>query len=402
MSDFPMDVVTEILLRLPVRALLRFRCVSKSWRNLIHSWDFVESHLKRSIETKTHLSLILTHFSTYSVDFDSLDNAVELDHMLKSKPLGTQVLGSCNGLICLSHGLDDIAIWNPSTRKCRQLPRAKIDYFEFGHVSYGFGSDAITDDYKVVKIFESKVQVCSMRLSSWKRIQDFPYYMRYGRGYGVLVGSALHWVVTREPDLDNTANLIGAFDLSVEEFWLVPLPDYSDKTFHVNLGVLDGCLCLTATSYGARSDVWVMKDYGVEESWSKLLSVGQEVNRSFGFVIPIAYSKNGCEILMAQDNKKFIWYDLEHNTVKNIKICGLPDSFETVMGVESLIRLKGGDGLNRDGKGKNRRKNQKKNLKKRLMSPESSTFAQEMKMQSFENQMGRVPEDADDGLRIIW
>ncbi|KAI8554483.1 hypothetical protein RHMOL_Rhmol05G0102900 [Rhododendron molle] len=37
----------------------------------------------------------------------------------------------------------------------------------------------------------------------------------------------------------------------------------------------------------------------------------------------------------------------------------------------------------------------------RLMSPESSTFAQEMKMQSFENQMGRVPEDTDNGLRII-
>ncbi|KAI8554480.1 hypothetical protein RHMOL_Rhmol05G0102600 [Rhododendron molle] len=281
-----MDVVTEILilLRLPVKALLCFTCISKSWRNLIHSWDFVESHLKRSIETKTHLSLILTHFSTYSVDFDSLNNAVKLDHMLKSKPLGTQVLGSYNGLICISHGLDDIAIWNPSTRKCRQLPRAKIDYFELGH--------------------------------------DVPYYMRYGRGYGVLV--------TREPDLDNTANLIGAFDLSVEGFRLVPLPGYSDKTFHVNVGVWERCLCITST-YGVRSDVWETKDYGV----------GQEVNRSFGFVIPIAYSKNGCEILMAQDNKK-------------------------------------------------------------LMSPESSTFAQEMKMQSFENQMGRVPEDTDNGLRIIW
>ncbi|GMP75729.1 hypothetical protein CsSME_00032713 [Camellia sinensis var. sinensis] len=75
--------------------------------------------------------------------------------------------------------------------------------------------------------FDSEVKVYSLKSNSWRRIQDFPYYLRYKRGYGVLVGSALHWVVSRKYDSD-TANL----------------PEFSDKDFHMNVGELDGCLCI--------------------------------------------------------------------------------------------------------------------------------------------------------------
>lgn len=90
----------------------------------------------------------------------------------------------------------------------------------------------------------------------------------------MLVGSALHWVVSRKPESD-TANLVAAFDLTTEEYLLVPQPEFSSKDFHMNIGELEGCLCILCNYIQKRVDVWVMKDYGVKESWTKLFSVAQ-------------------------------------------------------------------------------------------------------------------------------
>ncbi|KAL3735758.1 hypothetical protein ACJRO7_024825 [Eucalyptus globulus] len=44
----PHDVAVEILKRLPARSLLRFRCVSRSWRSTIDDPRFVALHLSHS------------------------------------------------------------------------------------------------------------------------------------------------------------------------------------------------------------------------------------------------------------------------------------------------------------------------------------------------------------------
>jgi F-box interacting protein len=382
MTDFPIDVIVDIFTRLPVKSLLRFRCVSKPFCALIDSHDFIKSHLKRSIDTKTHLSLILRDSYLYSLDFDSLDNLVELDHPLKSEEFGTEVLGSCDGLLCLYNGEEEIAIWNPSTRKYRKLPVEEIEFPDYftscQYIIYGMGYDPVRDDYKVVRFiqfygqdvwdsFDSEVKVYSMKSHSWRRIQDFPYYLRYKRSYGELVGSALHWVVSRKPESD-VANLIAAFDLTSEEYRLVPQPEFSEKDFHMNIGELEGCLSILCNYIQVRVDVWVMKDYGVKESWTKLFSVAQpEVIRSFEFVIPLAYSKCGSKVLLVQDNKKLVWYDVAHKKVKKIKACGIPDYFESFLCVESLVPLRGGGetyGKNQDSKRK-KKNTPKKDGKKR-------------------------------------
>lgn len=121
MSNFPVDLIVDILSRLPVKPLVRFRCVSKPWCALIDDPDFIKLHLNRSINTKSHLNLILNDCSLSSVNFDSLDNATKLKSPLKWTDFGIEVLGSCNGLICLYNSEEDVCIWNPSTRKHRKL-----------------------------------------------------------------------------------------------------------------------------------------------------------------------------------------------------------------------------------------------------------------------------------------
>jgi hypothetical protein len=137
----------------------------------------------------------------------------------------------------------------------------------------------------------------------------------------------------------NVANIVVALDLGVEDYREVLQPEYKDKNFYIDLGVLRGCLCFLANFLGERVDVWMMKEYGVKESWTKLFSVAQyEVTGFLRSLKPLAYSKSGDEVLIEHDNLDLCWYDLKRKQVKN-RIPGIPYSFEADTFVESLISV---------------------------------------------------------------
>jgi|UniRef100_A0A2N9IC48 F-box interacting protein len=385
MSSLPDEVILEILSRLPVKPLLCFRCVSKPWLALIDSPQFIKLHLKQSLKTTTNLSLILSGGYLYSSDFDSLDTAIELDHPLKTPHYETEIVGSCNGLLCLSNKKEDVALWNPSTRKYKKLPVTTLQFAPDGYdfsqnTVSGFGYDETSDDYKVVRSLRlnlaenssSGSEVYSLKNDSWRRLPDYPYNLRYLRSFAMLVSGALHWQVTSKAE-SNRTNLILAFDLGVEEYRLVPHPDLSDKGSQMTVGVLGGCLTMCNNCYFThRLDVWVMKDYGVKESWTKLFSVKEPSPSlrsflSFQYGRPVAYSKSDGEVLLEQyrledKNNRLVWYDLENNKkVKNVKIQGAPDQFHADICCGSLVPLGG----NREGNTKKQQAVEKKNRKKR-------------------------------------
>ena len=50
----------------------------------------------------------------------------------------------------------------------------------------------------------------------------------------------------------------------------MPSPDSIDNFILVEeLGVLGGCLCVFVPHCGVYNDVWVMKEYGMRDSWIK-------------------------------------------------------------------------------------------------------------------------------------
>ncbi|KAF5474930.1 hypothetical protein F2P56_006782 [Juglans regia] len=369
--DFPSDVITDILCQLPVKTLLRFRCVSKHWHSQIDGPDFVQLHLGLSLATKSNLSLILKKWYLYSTEFDSLHTATELNPPLNIIWGLTEVFGSCNGLLALCNSEEDMALWNPSTRKYQRLPVMLVeppscDVRPRRFTFYGFGRDPINDDYKVVRMvqfvsrdgddgfFSTELKVYSLKTNSWRGIKDFPYYLRfmfqlgyllfYRRGYGVFAGGALHWVLP--PGFGWDCQIV-AFDLGVEEFRIVPLPDHVDQGFEMDLAVLEGCLCLLFNYDNDYVDVWVMKEYGLKESWTKLFNVSQStLNRAFGHVMPLAYSKSREKVLLEVDRDKLFWYDFRRRRAKRVRIEGAPNSFSADIYVGSLVPL-GGGGVDR-------------------------------------------------------
>ncbi|KAK3004585.1 hypothetical protein RJ639_018546 [Escallonia herrerae] len=363
MSDIPPEVIAGILSRSPAKSLLRFRCVSKQWRALIDSPSFINMHVSQSINTNTNNNLVFRddYFDLFSSPLDSLSTTLGFNELVGFQEfagLGIEPIGSYNGLLCLCNTNEKLAILNPSTQKYVRLPFARIEFPDKAYVqniSYGFGYGRVNDDYKVVRIvqsygyrddeFESKVEIYSLRLNSWKRVRDCPYYLWWKVGFGVFASGVLHWVGSMKPSprfSENVADLIAGFDVATEEYQLVPQPDNLGKDFELRLGVLRECLCLICNYKSSHSDIWVMKDYGVKESWTKLISVAQP--RDFGFfesVTPLVYSKDGRQVLLEIDMKSLVWFDLKKKKFKNVRVRGVPKNLEAIVCLGSLVKISG-------------------------------------------------------------
>ncbi|XP_049407832.1 F-box/kelch-repeat protein At3g23880-like [Solanum stenotomum] len=157
----PEELVTEILSRLPVKSLLKFACVSKSWLALISSPEFVKTHLSLNANNNEYTRHKVMMFERTAYTFrdcsvSSLFNnssirANNLDYP-RQVPCCFYMVGSVNGLICLVSQLKEFFLWNPSIRKYKKLSDRKTKT-NFVYSVYGFGYDEFHDDYKVVVIF---------------------------------------------------------------------------------------------------------------------------------------------------------------------------------------------------------------------------------------------------------
>ncbi|KAF8016206.1 hypothetical protein BT93_H1653 [Corymbia citriodora subsp. variegata] len=271
MSNISEDVEAEILVRLPVKSLLRFRCVCRRWSSLISSPHFAKTHLQTSASSPR---ILLATNPPRSVSCESLhddDHAgpegVPLTRLRSpvEAPDGcrARIVGYCNGLFCLEY--DDhriVVLWNPATGESRDIPNA-------GHTSHrpticGLGYDLSTDDYKILRH-------CRIT-DAYGRVHDDDF--NYRPEVGTYANGFLHWLVGGR---DPWEPKIVSFSMSREKFddALFPLPEVDEGTGVRVLGVVGECLLIFESM--AEVDVfmeWMMSD-GVRPSysWTKLCSV---------------------------------------------------------------------------------------------------------------------------------
>lgn len=357
MSDYiPDDIIADVLLRLPIDSLLRFRCVSKSWRGLIDSSDFGKMHSRTSIsvtpKSNQDMKIVaLTDRGAFSVlEFDPNNCSIASAKQLNYPPNNDrgshgdviQLIGSCNGLICLTNSNGEILLWNPWVQKHRKLPSLPIEYSLGTQVSsrLGFGYEQFNDDYKIVnflklsEIFEDEesardhdeVYVYSLKLNSWKRIGEFAWkFPEQQPDVGALANGALHWIVKKRWELNN---FIVSFDLKNEEFKQVMVcPRNAENAFEQHLRILDGNLCVLSYYYFAgryRVDLSVMKEYEVETSWTKLASIKMPYDiHSLWSLTPITYLNNSRgELVIQIERDKVMACDTYTNYTADVRIVG--------------------------------------------------------------------------------
>ncbi|GKA84130.1 F-box associated domain containing protein [Tanacetum coccineum] len=136
---------------------------------------------------------------------------------------------------------------------------------------YGFGYDESADDYKIVEVsIVKKVNIYSLKTGKWNKLGGFSCVVLLN-GCGKFSNGALHWVML---DSSNRWRIV-SLDLAKETYGEVFQPEYDGKGHNaLTLGVLGELLCVLCNYRESRVvDVWVMKVYGVMDSWTKVACI---------------------------------------------------------------------------------------------------------------------------------
>ncbi|XP_010466752.1 PREDICTED: F-box/kelch-repeat protein At3g23880 [Camelina sativa] len=288
----PLEMVEEILLRLPVKSLTRFKCVCSSWRSLISETLFALKHAsileasKATTSKKSPYGVITTsRYHLKSCCVNSLYNESTVDvSEHDGELLGRdyyQVVGTCHGLVCFHVDYDkSLYLWNPTTKLQQRLSGSDLETSEDEFVvTYGFGYDESEDDYKVVALLQQRQQVkieakiYSTREKLWRRSNNacLPsgVVVADKSRSGIYIKGTLNWAATH-----SSSWTIISYDMSRDELKELPGPVSCSKgCFTLTLGDLRGCLSMVCYCKGANADVLVMKEFGEGASWSKLLSI---------------------------------------------------------------------------------------------------------------------------------
>ncbi|AES68586.1 F-box protein interaction domain protein [Medicago truncatula] len=231
LPTLPFDLIVEILGRLPVKLLLQLRCLCKSWNYLISHSKFAKKHL--SLSTTHHLYKVSYSYTLskcvltcHPLDYVSTNVTTMVTQY--TGPFNYYVedyyiVGSCNGIICIAgYNKPSVILWNPSIRKFKELS-----------------------------------------------IQEFPFGGVPVEQSGHFVSGKINWLASKHW-LRESPCFIVSLDLGNESYQEILQPEYEEvnEDNYLTLGVLSDCLSIISGHV-----VWIMKEYGNKESWTKLFTV---------------------------------------------------------------------------------------------------------------------------------
>ncbi|XP_026380887.1 F-box protein CPR1-like [Papaver somniferum] len=139
-----------------------------------------------------------------------------------------------------------------------------------------------------------------------------------------------------------------SMEINNEKFKELQQPKDPSETNCVDLGVLEGCLCLCVLVNDVQDyvQVWVMQEYGVRESWTQCYVITHEkiVNAyclSFGYSLKLTWSFENGEMLFRLHEGILVLYDPKHENAREPNISSLFSAGEENY-FESLVSLHSG------------------------------------------------------------
>ncbi|XP_074284019.1 F-box/kelch-repeat protein At3g23880-like [Silene latifolia] len=273
-------IIHEILTRLPVTSILRFKSVSKLWHSTLSSSKFARFHLMKfplfRPSAPVNTLFIESLNDRYLFSYDDQNSSNLEDNLVKladDDMFGVKYYliftGCCNGLICLnSLGCEYFILWNPATRKWFKYASdeclMRFDWHDYLFMAHGFGYTSSDDDYKYVRILETTqpsyiVHVFSLRKNKWRKIEfdDDDVVILYRRA--VLVDEKLYWgghyKQAKRKIGEKNWNLFVRFDLGLEKFDIIQL----NGDDFVGKGGMGGCLSGFNLNFTSTYDELIMQ-----------------------------------------------------------------------------------------------------------------------------------------------
>ncbi|TQD77370.1 hypothetical protein C1H46_037102 [Malus baccata] len=362
--NLPTEIISDILSRLPAKLLCRFKCVSKTWISLITDPSFAQVHYKKVCENDEVLSqrrrvaLVDPGLnSIYSFDLDEflvrnddgrdflLVSEEEMECVYRSDSLENFVMlvSACKGLLFFALRNLEMYLLNPAIRQSKKIPTPP----EFGvgvcsKYLFGFGFDDNADDYKVVfgRCFEDGIDfgVHGVKTGAWRVIEGrFPYRRIFNDdSKGTLLNGGFHWLTRRTGGQTPT---IMSFRLEEEEVREIQMPrDFVEEDFtYYSLGAFRGCLCVSLWTLQdvGQHEFWVMKEYGVRESWTRIKLSLTMIDS--GNIMPTPYRKNDHDMLFAKWVSELCLYNFNDHSFLTLPIPQFHELRDAEVYLESVV-----------------------------------------------------------------
>uniref|UniRef100_A0A2N9GGV9 F-box domain-containing protein n=1 Tax=Fagus sylvatica TaxID=28930 RepID=A0A2N9GGV9_FAGSY len=391
----PPEILIQSLSLLPIKTLITCTSVSKTWKSIIQNPTFISNHLHLSNNNNNNNLFLFRLYSkellkatrNFEIDEDGTelyklywDNNNKEDfneHTSFDFPFHGEsfsgvfdVVGTYNGLFCLTddvfgtyNGLfcltDDVfshsysfILWNPCVRKFVKLPPPNVSRKTHGLCieSTGFGFDAKTNDYKVVRFvtlenagrigeFPPEVEVYSLAIGEWRMVTALaPIGDVCGPARQAFINGALHSIALKKVANNKLIHFVMVFDLGDEVFCEMELPKFLEEDVYwapPAISAYGNSLALFRETVRALN-IWVMKEYADASSWTKIYTFA--VPR-FGYHAPrpIAFRRSG-EVILENLREQLVSCDLESQKIKDLGIAGYGFTFSGSY-VESLVLL---------------------------------------------------------------
>ncbi|KAF7145966.1 hypothetical protein RHSIM_Rhsim04G0040700 [Rhododendron simsii] len=371
--SIPNTILMEILSKLPITTICNCKCVCYYFRNLISDPQFAQLHLStsqpslmlHSYDSRESSLYLVESIYTCDVESDIDDNIYTSSNtLLKFYPEcdgpaeGLEVLSSCNGLICFywPNTFNPYVICNPVINEYVIVPQTEKGY----SCSAGFGFCPGTNQYKVLRILypiisfyvqglgqiNLEAEINTLGTNLWRRVGDAPRYLQSYSG-GCFLNGALHWIVA-----ENYSELMCCFDFGKENFQPFPgpsqfrgLPGWMKEDAMI-LGELKGSLSLChRPSDDDTHDIWVMKDYAVQESWTKdfviKIPLVEAIYHNYdcrNYHYQPLMGLNNEDILMLGDLSLLLSWNIRDRSFRRVN--GLPFFFRVIPYIQSFVSIK--------------------------------------------------------------
>lgn len=336
--DLPEELLAEILKRLPVKYILRCRCVQKSWHFLIQSPIFITLQLNYQNPTSAshHHYRYLFFQNQFATELTVRFDDVQCQEYCKIQfPPGLPMdawFAASYGLVCVSSTLkfdDDynrnIYLWNPLIQKYKTLPDSplpsKQGWDEWEALAFGFVPEV--NDYVVVHIIKTCLHptphsliigVYSLNSNSWKKFRrDNVFITRLFSDDNdfVFINGAAYWVGV---NFDKNKILM-CFDTKTDILSEISLPDWVEHDQIPVIYQFGQSIAYFVWEYRVHHfDMWVLKDHPINEFiWEKKMcvSVSEDVRPE------VLGVRNNGEPILAKSNN-FITYDLDSHEANDL------------------------------------------------------------------------------------
>ncbi|KAF9601105.1 hypothetical protein IFM89_017010 [Coptis chinensis] len=294
------------------------------------------------------------------------------------------VLGSCNGILCLSLFIpgapplvSNIFMYNPITREKLPIPDVRFPECEDDpQFRSGFGFDVSEKKYKLVLVLlyklnripiQNEVLIHTVGSKMWRRkvgIVPDELYGAHGQTSFLSVDGSLHWIAVKYAyERNNYELFIVSFSLGVEEFTYVPTPNSLvvnhswHHSYHYVLGVLEEQLSFVDSSSCNFIKIWVRKSDNGKKCWIKQIFIQKHLVCRWGheFVTPIKLRKSGEILFLVSDDrtksKSMVSYNTESGKCRSVSVESKESKFRYIRVIPhegSLMSLRSACGLDRD------------------------------------------------------